>query len=49
MIDPKINYELIVGGSTNSGFQDYEIQFDAEGNFISMRKSLPANYDHVLY
>ena len=49
MIDPKINYELIVGGSTGGGFQDYEILFDAEGNFISMRKSLPANYDHVLY
>lgn len=49
LIDPKINYELIVGGSTNGGFQDYEILFDANGNFISMRKSLPANYDHVLY
>ncbi|MDX1314741.1 MAG: hypothetical protein R3356_04510 [Eudoraea sp.] len=49
LIDPKINYELIVGGSTDSGFQDYEILFDADGNFISMRKSLPANYDHVLY
>ena len=49
LIDPKINYELIVGGSTADGFQDYEILFDADGNFISMRKSLPANYDHVLY
>ncbi|MCX2718249.1 hypothetical protein [Lentiprolixibacter aurantiacus] len=49
MIDPKINYELIVGGATDASFQDYEILFDSEGNFISMRKSLPANYDHVLY
>lgn len=49
MIDPKINYELIVGGSIDGGYQDYEILFDAEGKFINMRKSLPANYDHVLY
>jgi hypothetical protein len=49
LIDPKINYELIVGGSTDGSFQDYEILFDADGTFISMRKSLPANYDHVLY
>ncbi|MCE2613335.1 hypothetical protein LVD13_10155 [Flavobacteriaceae bacterium D16] len=49
LIDPKINYELIVGGKTDGNYQDYEILFDAEGNFISLRKSLPANYDHVLY
>jgi hypothetical protein len=49
LIDPKINYELIVGGKTDGHYQDYEILFDADGNFISLRKSLPANYDHVLY
>ena len=46
---PYINYELIVGGKMDDGFRDYEILFDSEGNFINMRISVPANYDHVLY
>ncbi len=49
LIDPNINYELIVAGKKDRDFKDYEILFDSEGNFIRLRKSLPANYDHVLY
>lgn len=49
IIDPRINYELIIGAKTDGYYQDYEILFDAQGKFISLRKSLPANYDHVLY
>lgn len=46
---PSINYELIVSGKKESIFEQFEILFDANGNFISIRKSLPPNYDHVLY
>ncbi len=46
---PGINYELIVAAKQKKGYQDYEILFNAEGGFVSLRKSLPANYDHVLY
>lgn len=46
---PTIRYEIMVAAKKEDGFQDYEILFDADGNFIKLRKSLPANYDHVLY
>ncbi|MFS4445653.1 hypothetical protein [Maribacter sp. 2307UL18-2] len=46
---PSINYELIVSGKKEKAFEQFEILFDADGNFIAIRKSLPPNYDHVLY
>ena len=46
---PTIRYELMIAGRKDKGFDDFEILFDADGNFISMRKSLPVNYDHILY
>lgn len=46
---PSVNYELIVDGKKNKSYQEFEILFNAEGNFVSSRKSLPPNYDHVLY
>lgn len=46
---PSINYELIVAGKKSRQYMQYEFLFDAEGNFLQKRKSLPANYDHVLY
>ncbi|WP_257212833.1 hypothetical protein [Maribacter sp. 4U21] len=46
---PSLNYELIVAGKVDKNYFDYEILFDAEGNFKKIRKSLPPNYDHVLY
>ena len=46
---PFINYELIIEGKKDRAYAQYEILFDSEGNFKSIRKSLPPNYDHVLY
>jgi len=46
---PSINYELIVAGKKQKNFEQFEVLFDAEGDFKSIRKSLPPNYDHVLY
>lgn len=46
---PSINYELIVSGKKEKTFEQFEILFDANGTFKSIRKSLPPNYDHVLY
>ncbi|MEJ2583982.1 MAG: hypothetical protein P8Z38_02725 [Robiginitalea sp.] len=46
---PEIRYELIVHAKTADGYRDFEITYDARGSFIGMKKSLPPNYDHVLY
>lgn len=46
---PGLNYELIVSGKKNKNFSQFEILFDAQGDFVKIRKSLPPNYDHVLY
>ena len=44
-----INYELIVSCKDKNGRVEFEYLFNADGSFMSMRKSLPANYDHILY
>ncbi len=49
LILPSLKYKLIVSGKKNKGYEQFEVLFDAEGNFEKIRKSLPANYDHVLY
>lgn len=49
LILPTNNYELMVVGKKDDGYMDYEILFDADGNFKNQRTSLPPNYDHVLY
>ncbi len=49
LILPSINYELIVSGKKEKTAEQFEILFDAKGQFKSIRKSLPPNYDHVLY
>ncbi len=49
LILPTNNYEIVIVGKKDKGYLDYEIQFDAEGNFRKIRTSLPPNYDHVLY
>ncbi|MEO1011002.1 MAG: hypothetical protein AAFX53_06815 [Bacteroidota bacterium] len=46
---PSLNYELIISAKEDGDYQQYEILFDAEGSFKKLRKSLPPNYDHVLY
>ncbi len=49
LILPSIRYELIVTGKKSKIHESFKILFDAEGSFISIKKLLPANYDHVLY
>lgn len=49
LILPEIRYELIVQAKMADGNMDFEVLFDAAGTFIKQRKSLPPNYDHVLY
>ncbi|MEP2280231.1 hypothetical protein [Maribacter sp.] len=49
LILPANNYEIVVVGKKDEGYLDYEILFDADGNFKNIRTSLPPNYDHVLY
>ncbi len=49
LILPSLNYEIMVTGKKGNGYEDFEILFDAMGTFKTIRKSLPPNYDHVLY
>ncbi len=46
---PSINYEIIVAGKKGQNNGQYELLFNAAGDFKSIRESLPPNYDHVLY
>ncbi len=46
---PSIKYKLTVAGRKDKKRQQYNVLFDAEGNFENLRRSLPPNYDHVLY
>lgn len=46
---PYIKYEIIVAGKKSKSYARYEVLFSAEGQFEKIRKSLPSNYDHVLY
>ncbi|CAM4113917.1 hypothetical protein [Zobellia nedashkovskayae] len=46
---PSIKYEFIIDGKNDKGFEEFEILFDADGKFELIKKSLPPNYDHVLY
>jgi hypothetical protein len=39
----------MVTGKKENNYEDFEILFDAIGTFKTIRKSLPPNYDHVLY
>ena len=49
LLIPSLHYELMVWGKIQEEHADFEILFGADGGFIKMRESLPANYDHVLY
>lgn len=49
LLIPSLNYEIMVRGNIRDNHADFEILFNGEGDFIKMRESLPANYDHVLY
>ena len=49
LILPSVNYEFVVAGKKDKEYFDYEMLFGSDGSFKKMRKSLPPNYDHVLY
>lgn len=49
LILPSVNYEFVVAGKKDKEYFDYELLFGSDGSFKKMRKSLPPNYDHVLY
>ncbi|WP_324025082.1 hypothetical protein QSV08_17970 [Maribacter sp. BPC-D8] len=49
LILPSNNYQVVIADKTDKGSIDYEILFDADGNFKKSKTSLPPNYDHVLY
>lgn len=49
MLLPVIRYEIMVQARGEEGFKEYEILFDHQGVVLSVRESLPPNYDHVLY
>ncbi len=49
LILPEIRYEIVVRGKTEKGYRDFELLYDANGELLLMRESLPPNYDHVLY
>ncbi|SDQ08589.1 hypothetical protein [Flagellimonas zhangzhouensis] len=49
LILPEINYEIIFSAKTEKGFQAYEALFNSVGKLITLRKSYPPNYDHILY
>lgn len=46
---PELTYNILAKGSIEGKNQNYEILFDSDGNFIRLKKSLPSNYDHILY
>ncbi|MEK6153242.1 hypothetical protein WIW50_08280 [Flavobacteriaceae bacterium 3-367] len=46
---PYLNYEVTFTGKKEMYHGEFEVLFDAQGNLIRIRKSLPANHDHVLY
>lgn len=46
---PNNLYKLILVAKTGGKRNTYEAYFDSEGNFMRIRQSLPADYDHILY
>ena len=46
---PNLNYEIIISYKENKAYLEYEVLFNAEGNFKNKKKRLPPNYDRVLY
>ena len=46
---PYIKYEIIVSAREDKGFREFEVTYDAEGNFLYSRLSIPQKYDHILY
>ncbi|MEZ4969395.1 MAG: hypothetical protein R2814_07010 [Flavobacteriaceae bacterium] len=49
LILPNNTYRIMLRGQKTEKREDYIATFDAEGNLIQTTRSLPANYDRVLY
>jgi len=49
LLRPYLNYEIVIGTKVAGEFVKYEVMYDAKGNFVSERKVISSNYDHVLY
>lgn len=46
---PNMFYKLLVRGKNNDKSVDYIVIFDSKGSFEEIKKSLPTNYDRILY
>lgn len=50
LITPNIKYELTIQGKKNKkNSEEFQVLFDSDGKCIASKKSLPPNYDHILY
>ncbi|MDC6351104.1 hypothetical protein PP178_06025 [Zeaxanthinibacter sp. PT1] len=49
LLIPELNYEMVISAKQERTYNEYEILFDASGNFISIRTSIPASYAHIIY
>lgn len=49
LLIPELTYSILTKGKIEGKCEDYEILFDSDGNLIGFEKSLPPNYDHILY
>lgn len=49
LMTPNMMYKILIRGKKDGKPADYNLIFDSEGHFKEIRKSLPANYDRVLY
>ncbi|MFS4454674.1 hypothetical protein [Maribacter sp. 2304DJ31-5] len=49
LIIPSITYKIMVAGKKSRSYLAHEIQFNAQGELLNIHRSLPPNYDHVLY
>jgi hypothetical protein len=49
LLQPGNEYKVMIHGTRKGVRNDFELWFDAEGNFLRMRFALPTNLDRVLY
>jgi hypothetical protein len=49
LLQPENEYKVMIHGTRKGVRNDFELWFNAEGNFLRMRFALPRNLDRVLY
>ena len=49
LIIPEVRYALFIRANEEEGKGDYQSLYNHLGEFLDLKKSLPPNYDHVLY